>query len=295
MKRKVDIYIGVDNLNAFVGIVLKFFGFINKVIFYVIDYTPERFDNKLLNILYYVLDIICAKYADYVWSVSERIANIWKTIGIKEQKNIIVPIGVEIEKVKRIPITNVRKNVLIYAGHLTKSKGVQLAIEAMEELVKIIPYIKLEIIGTGPFEEELKNMVRRKKLEKWVKFLGKMNHDELLQYLPTCGIALATYEPDPRNIAYYADPTKPKEYLACGVPVIITRVPWIAHEIARTPMGIVINYDKNELINAIIKLLFDEKFYQRCRENAINFATKFDWNKIFDEAFNIILQRENYE
>jgi glycosyltransferase involved in cell wall biosynthesis len=288
IKRRIDIYIGVDNVNAFVGILFKILGFVNKVIFYVIDYTPVRFNNVFLNMLYHSLNIICVRNADYVWSVSRRIANIWRTIGIEDRKNIIVPIGVDIDKFESTSSVKVRKNVLVYAGHLTKSKGVQLVIEAMEELIKIIPDIKLEIIGTGPFEEELKKMVEGKKLEKYVIFLGRMDHDKLMKHLPTCGIALATYEPEKHSITYYADPTKPKEYLACGLPVIITRVPWIAKEIEKAPMGIVINYDKRELIEAIIKLLSDDDFYEKCKRNAIKFGQKFNRDKIFEKAFTKI-------
>jgi glycosyltransferase involved in cell wall biosynthesis len=215
-------------------------------------------------------------------------------LGIKDQKNIVVPIGVEFKEVKRVPKDNIRRSILVYAGHLTKSKGVQLAIEAMEEVVKYFPEAILEIIGIGPFERELKEMVKRRKLERWVRFLGGMEHDKLMQYLPACGIALAIYEPDPSNIAYYADPTKPKEYLACGLPVIITKVPWIAEEIERKPMGIAINYDKYELVNAITKLLSKESFYEKCKKNAVEFASKLDWNIIFDEAF-VKIQQEDHE
>ena len=50
--KKINIYIGIDNLNAFAGILLKAFGLIDKVIFYVIDNTPVRFENKFFNSLY---------------------------------------------------------------------------------------------------------------------------------------------------------------------------------------------------------------------------------------------------
>jgi glycosyltransferase involved in cell wall biosynthesis len=286
MRRKIDIFIGVDNLNAFVGILLKKWGLVNKVVFYVIDYTPKRFENKLFNILYYLLDITCAKHADYVWSVSKRIARVWSSLGVNHRKIVIVPIGVNFEEIKKYTHnTNVRRNVLVFVSHLTKSKGIQLTIEAMEELLRKFPEVKLEVIGTGPFEKELKEIVSKKKLERWVKFLGKMKHEELMQYLPSCGIALATYEPDPNSITYYADPTKLKEYLACGLPVITTRVPWIAKEIEKRPMGIVINYDKYELINAITKLLSDNNFYDLCKKNAVEFTSELDWNKIFNSAF----------
>jgi glycosyltransferase involved in cell wall biosynthesis len=40
-----------------------------------------------------------------------------------------------------------RRNVLAFAGHLAREKGVQLVIEAMEDLVKRFPEIRLEIIS----------------------------------------------------------------------------------------------------------------------------------------------------
>jgi glycosyltransferase involved in cell wall biosynthesis len=284
IRKKIDIYIGIDNLNAFVGILLRKVGFVNKVIFYVIDYTPKRFENKIFNALYYLLDVICAKNADYIWSVSKRIARIWANLGIEYRKNIIVPIGVELREIRKL--SDIRRNVLVFVSHLTRSKGVQLAIEAMEDITKKFPEVMLEVIGTGPFEKELMKIVKRKRLEDKVKFLGAMDHERLMQYLPTCGIALATYEPDPNSITYYADPTKPKEYLACGLPVIITRVPWIAEEIEKRPMGIAISYDKKELVNAVVKLLSDDIFYELCKRNTIEFVSELDWNKVFDEAFS---------
>ena len=73
-------------------------------------------------------------------------------------------------------------------------------------------------------------------LNEHIKFLGYLEHDDLLRHLPFCGIALASYSDDPDSITYYADPTKPKGYLACGLPVVITNVPWIAEIINNVPM-----------------------------------------------------------
>ena len=49
-------------------------------------------------------------------------------------------------------------------------------------------------------------------------------------------------------------------------------------------MGLVIKYNENALAEAVIKLLKDDKLYIESRENAINFASTLNWNKIFDNA-----------
>lgn len=284
-KERYDVCIGIDNLNAFCGIVLRKLGIVNKVIFHVIDYTPRRFNNSFANLCYHFLDRLCVKYSDCIWNISERIAKIREEQGVERGKNLVVSVGIELEKIDYVPEVKMDRKVLVFVSHLTKSKGAELIIGAIEDVIKKVPDAKLEIIGTGPYEEKLKELVKTANLGKHIKFLGVMEHDKLMKYLPTRGVALATYLDDPNSITYFADPTKPKEYLACGLPVIITRVPWIAKEIEEKPMGITINYDKKELVNAIVKLLNDDEFYERCKENAKTFASELSWDNIFGKAF----------
>lgn len=292
LRDKFDIYIGVDPLNALVGLILKKLSIAKIVIFYSIDYTPKRFANPVLNFLYHFLDTFCAKNSDYVWNISQRIAKVRETQGVDEKKNLVVPVGVHFENTGYVhrEKEKTERNTLVFAGSLIESKGIKLLIRVMKKVIKEVPDAKLEIIGTGPQEENLKKLVEVMNLNKHVRFLGLMNHDGLLKYLPTCGIGLATYLDDPNNIAYFADPTKIKEYLTCGLPVIVTRVPWIAKEIEERPMGIAINYDKKELVDAVIKLLRDDEFYEECRKNAIEFISKLSWDRIFNKAFSRVLK-----
>ena len=62
-------------------------------------------------------------------------------------------------------------------------------------------------------------------------FFGYTDHDWTLSYLPTCGVALAPYVNEEKGTFKYAEPLKVKDYLGCGLPIIITRVPDIANEI----------------------------------------------------------------
>src|SRR5271166_2356024 len=51
-----DGFFAFDNVNAFCGILLRAFGRTRHVVYYVIDYTPARFDNRFLNWLYHTVD-----------------------------------------------------------------------------------------------------------------------------------------------------------------------------------------------------------------------------------------------
>jgi glycosyltransferase involved in cell wall biosynthesis len=282
--RTKGVYVGIDNLNAFLGLLLKKAGFVDKVVYYVIDYTKKRFLLGMFNRLYHAIDRICVKHADYVWNISSRIAVVRESQGVPASKNLIVPVGVELEKIARCGDPDRNKHILVAVSHLTESKGVQLIIEVLAETKKVLPDMQIHIIGTGPYESALRELAKVKKVEQDVRFLGPMAHDELFRYLPRCGVALATYTENPNNITYYADPTKPKEYLACGLPVIITRVPWIAELIEKTPMGIAINYDREDLKKAIVRLMTDDSFHNACRANALRYAAQLSWGDIYDRA-----------
>ena len=144
------------------------------------------------------------------------------------------------------------------------------------------PDVELLLIGAGPVENNLKKEAKNMGLENNIRFLGWMSHEEVLLTVSKCGISVALFKPDPIN--RYADPIKIKEYLACGCPVILTNVPDIANEIYEEKAGIAIKYSKEEVVSAVEKLLGDDIFFKKCRENAIKLASKYDWCTIFKDA-----------
>ncbi len=278
-----EIFVGIDNVNAFCGILLRTIGRTRRCIYYVIDYTPQRFKNRFLNALYHGLDAFVVRHSDEIWNISDRIAKIREGQGARPGANRVVGVGVDFEHI--VQSKNRKISDIVVVSHLTEGKGVQLAIQAMKRVRENIPDARLFIIGTGPFEKHLRDFARELRLGDAVSFLGLMDHEQLFAFIPSCGIALAPYMDDPASITYYADPTKPKEYLACGLPVVITDVPWIAKEIANAPMGLCVKYDAEELADAVIGLVNDPTLYNTCVDNARAFVKGMTWDSIYEEAF----------
>lgn len=284
---RTDAYIGIGNLNVLPGLLLRALGRTGRVGYYVIDHTPGRFPNPLMNWVYRAVDVIACRHADFLWCLSPRITEAKVARGAARERCLDCPVGVQLDHVKMAPPAKRRRQVLAVMSHLTKEKGIQLVLDSVAAIRKRHPKAVVEVIGTGPYEGELRAQAARLKLGPAVRFLGLMNHEQLFRHLPTCGIALATYTEDGDNIAYYADPTKPKEYLACGLPLIITKVPWTWEKVAdrRAPMGVAISYNKAELVAALDKLLGDRAFYDRCRRNALAWTRTLSYERIFDRAW----------
>lgn len=284
---RYDLYFGINNLNALCGLILKRFRRVKKVIFYTIDYIPKRFKNRLLNRIYHFIDSYCVKKSDYVWNLSSVMVTEREKKGIPKmyrEKQITVPIGTDLN-VKKVPPDANKKCRITFMGHLREGQGVELLIESLPELIEEIPEIKLILIGGGSLETGLRERVKELDLVDYVEFTGFIkDHSEVQDRLSECSIGIAPYVDDEETYTRYTDPGKPKAYLAAGLPVVITKVPQIAYEIERRKAGIAINYERKELIEAIIKILKSDNLYREYNNNASTLAKKFDWNRIFEET-----------
>lgn len=293
-RKKFDLYIGADNLNAFTGIILRLFGCVETVVFYTVDYIPERFDNRILNWLYHWADRFCVRHSDWVWNLSPRMVSAREKYGVSPQhrdKQLTVPMGTH--RVNNLDFDQINRYEIAFMGHLREGQGLDFMIAALPEVLKKVPMARLLVIGTGPIEQELKTQVNSLGLGETVEFLGFVeDHNEVQDRLARSAVAIAPYADSEKTFTRYADPGKPKVYLAAGLPVIITKVPEIAYEVEKQKAGIAINYSQSELVDALVLLLTDDRLLKQLKENAIELACRYSWEKIFSEALQQYLNGE---
>ena len=283
---KIDYFFGVDNLNAFVGNKLKSFDKVKKTVFYTIDYVPTRFENKVLNYIYHYLDRLAVKQSDKIWNLSSIMVIEREKRGIKSiyrSKQIVVPVGTE--KITSISPKKAKKYYVAHMGHIIKKQGVQLLIKAVPYIVKKIPTFHLEIIGGGEYEDTIKKLTKRLKVTKYVTFYGYIkSHNDVEKLLSHCEIGVAPYTDEFDNYVRYTDPGKVKAYLASGLPVVITKVPAVYQYIDKKKCGIAVNYNIQELTDAITSLLLNREKLALYQKNARSAAKEFTWDKLFSNA-----------
>ncbi|RJQ37765.1 glycosyltransferase [Candidatus Microgenomates bacterium] len=282
-----DYYFGIGNLNAFSGYVLKLFGKVDKVIYYVIDYVPERFNNGLVNSIYHRIEKICAEKSNWTWNLSPRmIEGRSKKWGKSFPNQMVVPHGVNFNRIKRLRITEINKNEILYMGTLLEKQGIQLVIQALTIVKKKIPEIKLTIIGKGPYERELKKLVDKLGVQNHVEFLGYIeDHKSVENRIAKAAITIALYDKKRDQFTYYADPGKIKNYLGAGIPVIMTDIPYVAKQVEKAKCGFIISYNKLDLAKLLIKYFTDINLMKTYRQNAVTFAKNYDWDLVFDRGF----------
>ncbi len=293
-KDKPSLFIGINPMNCIIGLFFRKIGKTKKVIFYAIDFTPKRFENSLLNYLYHKLEAYCVIRSDEVWNVSPRIAQgREKFLNLSEKKypQKVVPIGIWNKQIKKLPFNKITKHQLLFVGHLLEKQGVQKVLEAIPLIVKKIPDFTFLIIGGGEYQDALQKQAKNLAIDQYVEFMGWVKDRKVLDAIMSeSACATAVYKPEKEklyNFTYYADPTKIKDYLANGLPVILTDVPYNAHELEKRKCAIVVEYRKEGISQAVISLLKDQEKLKIYRQNAFSYANELDWNSIFSKALDI--------
>jgi glycosyltransferase involved in cell wall biosynthesis len=75
------------------------------------------------------------------------------------------------------------------------------------------------------------------------------------------------------------------------MPIIVSNAISTTDEIKENKCGIVISYNQKEFINAVVKLLTNEKLLLAYRKNALIFVEQFDYNNIYGKSFKRILSK----
>ena len=289
---RFETYLGADPLNTVVGVLLKWLGRTDFVIFYTIDWMPGRFSNKILNAVYHWLDRFCVRHCDAAWNISPRIQDVRRSQGLPDSRNILVPVGVDLEKIDLPDKSGRQPSDLVLLGALAPSKGVDLVIEAFPRLKERFPQLTLHVIGKTPHEAVEDGVVyqpyepRLAALGDGVVLHGARPHDEVLRMLPGYDISLALYKPSPNNLSQWADPSRVKDYLACGLPVVITPVPEIHKDIAALGAGLVVDYAVDPLAEAIGEMLADPAKWHAMRAAALAYMASYSWSAILDRVFD---------
>lgn len=247
-----------------------------KVIFFGTDFSRKRFDNFILNCVYVAIDKYCAKKADVVCCNTQRAIEARTKNSVSKNKLVFMPNGVFLDEIGAIPPKKTFEKKLVYVGHLSKDRG-------LVDIIKILgdAGLALDIIGFGPAEKELRNIARKYNLADKVVFLGRFDHDQVIEYLKNfSGFALAPYNSE-SDWTFYCDPVKAKEYLACGIPVIISAIPEISEMIARHKLGFVyIDIARLKDILSEIKQA-DSEDYFKLAGNVARYKKDFDLNIIY--------------
>lgn len=270
-KSDIEIFFGVDPLNTVSGLILRRLGVVKKVVFYSVDYSKNRFENKLLNFLYQKLDNICTLNSDEVWSVSTRIVDLRRKMGLEDNKNIYIP-NVPSDEYKKYLNNKKDKLCMVTLGIIGSQLEFTKVFITIKKLKKDYPNIKFKIIGSGSMVDYYKKQCEEIGVQDNVIFMGTLEHNKALEEISKSGIGLALYNGS-WSFNYYGDSMKCREYFCFGLPVLTTDTHSTVEDILSNRVGLVVGTDVENYVSEIENIF---KNYEDFSKNSYDLAVVYD-------------------
>jgi glycosyltransferase involved in cell wall biosynthesis len=216
--------------------------------------------------------------ADRVITVSKFNAEKLLSLGISSNKLYVIPNGyderlfkpVSTKKSKEKLGLPLNKKILLSVGNLVDNKGHIYLISAMPLVLRERKDVLLVIIGSGPLKKTLQSMVKRYGLEDYVTFTGGRRHEEIPIWMNASDIFVL---PSLKE----GFPTVIPEAMACGKPIVATKVGGIPEAIVNNDLGILVD-PRNEraLASAILEAL--ERKWNT--DIILKYAKKYSWREL---------------
>lgn len=205
-----------------VGLVVKLLG--RKVVFDVHENTPAAILSKpylsrpwlkkIMSKSIHYTEVIAFRFFDAIVTARPDISERLKAFDPITLRNFPI-----LPRYKKEDVLNTAKNndkfTLIFVGGISQIRGVK-------EVIESLSYLKdVEFWILGPFEDDkIRNECEA--LDGWekVKYLGVVKPYEIFEYVKKADCGIVTFLPMPNHLTTLA--TKPFEYMACGLPIIMS-------------------------------------------------------------------------
>jgi glycosyltransferase involved in cell wall biosynthesis len=170
---------------------------------------------------------------------------------------------------------------LVYAGRFSVDRGMVVIAEALRRLARQGLRPRLRLLGTWTSQtEEQAFWQAMAGMEKQVETVGWVAFEQVPAQLVGADVALAVLQPIERYVA--ALPVKLFEYMACGLPVIISDFPANRAVVAGADCGLLVDPTNADAVAAAIaRLLTDPAEAGRLGQNGRRaFETQYNWQAL---------------
>jgi Glycosyltransferase len=169
--------------------------------------------------------------------------------------------------------------VVGFVGTVDRWIDFETVLASLRELSSRMNDVKLLVVGgkmVTEYFDEIKSLVNRVGLQDRVIFTGVIPHTHVPYYINLMDVCLIPFRADLR-LNQARCPDKLFEYLACGKPVVSTRL----SEVLRIGQGSVRFYDDaSSLTRTLSDILEDVVLPDYMKKEALDIAKNYDWRTI---------------
>jgi glycosyltransferase involved in cell wall biosynthesis len=162
-----------------------------------------------------------------VIAVSRALKEHLVELGVRPEKIEVVYNGVDRSIFRQLDIREIRRQLaisenvrlILFVGNLKREKGLRELATAFAMLAKKMAdeELCLVLIGSGPFEQEMRTLLATEGVDQYARFLGALPQQEIARWMNACDVfSLPSYSEGQPNVVI--------EALACGARIVATRV-----------------------------------------------------------------------
>ena len=293
LKTRADIYHCNEIDSWVVGILLSIFGK-SRVVFDVHEYYPARVSDVLSGriigpisegLARFFFNIL-ALFTDGLIFVNQSLVDLYNSPG----KITIVRNCVRKSDFTNLAATNELKEkyrdrvVVLHIGSLREQYGPKALLDSLAYIEN--PQVLFLIIG-GAGDVFLSEVHKRGYAEQ-IHVIDQLPFEELLAYLALADIGISPLQPTDKNTEYSLA-RKFLEYIAAGLPVIISDFPEYRAIVEQYGLGLLIDPEQpGQIAAAVNKLAEDEAFRKKLSENAARaFEVELNWEMERNNLLNL--------
>jgi glycosyltransferase involved in cell wall biosynthesis len=250
-------------------------------IYYLIDAYHTLIPEKPLRLFGEVVERRTLSQSDAILVINKQLAELVARLGADPRRVIVLGAGIDTSRFNpKIPRHEIRKKhhindsdiVLFFMGLLYRFSGLK---EVAHSLLDHgdHPHIKLMILGKGDLHGELCRLKINELRDRLI-LVDWQPYEKIPQYIAASDVCLlpAYSNETMRDIV----PIKIYEYMACGKPVITTRLSGIIREFGKGN-GILYAESPDQVVNMALSLARDRAEMRRLGARAFNYVKEYNW------------------
>lgn len=163
---------------------------------------------------------------------------------------------------------------LVVARNLEGIYGVDIALQAFAQIRQVQPDASLSIAGSGPELASLQALAASLGVAAAVRFTGRLDRDEMAALYRSADVMINASRVD--NM-----PNSVLEALACGVPVVSTRVGGVPYIVEDEVTALLVPPDSpGPMAQAVLRLLADETLRRRLVDTGLAEVVRYQWTRV---------------
>ncbi len=210
------------------------------------------------------------------------------SMGAKKKNIDVFKLG--LDHSRYLPGEKSKTPLFLCVSRLVKMKRNDVVIRAMKQVVKKYPSAKLAIAGYGYDRKRLQLLRDYLELENSVYFQDEDNlffdknvKDVKIKLMQSAWVMVFPSVKEGWGMTV-------TECAACGTPSIVSDVTGLRDSVVKDKTGLILakNPKSEEVANAMIKIIENEKLRKTLSENSIKWSKNFTWDNSYREFMNIL-------